>query len=174
MCPAAVSFGKNSVLWADGEEAAVTLKSYLVYSQCENRPNTLNKLKYWTRFTEGKGNFCEMQTLTWACFDPNRQLKEGHDYEQRASPASASASSKSSSSCHRITISDQIFPGTGTWLVYLQREFEVSEGSGSINFLPPYISLTHVLPKLQPGSGTECQPSMCVHPGWRETSETFD
>lgn len=92
MCAAVVFFGKNSALWADGEEAAVTLKSYLVYSQCESRPNTLNKLKYLTRFTQGKGgHFGEMQALIWAGFDPNGQLKEGHDHEQRASPASASA-----------------------------------------------------------------------------------
>lgn len=92
MCAAVVSFGKNSALWADGEEAAVTLKSYLVYSQCESRPNTLNKLKYLTRFTQGKGgHFCEMQALIWAGFDPNGQLKEGHDQEKRVSPASASA-----------------------------------------------------------------------------------
>lgn len=149
-----------------------------VWKQAQHTEQAFWSNKYWTRFTEGKeGHFCDMQTLTWAGFDPNRQQKEGHDHdhEQRGSPAGASASSKSSSSCHRVTISDQVFPGTDTWLVYLQREFEVSEGSGSIYFLPPYISLTHVLlPKQQPGSGAECQPSMCVHPGWRETSETFD
>lgn len=77
--PAVASLGKSSVLWA-----AVILKTYLVRSQCESMPRTFNILKNLTRFTQEKGgHFCEMQALIWTCFDPNGQLKEGRDHQQR-------------------------------------------------------------------------------------------
>lgn len=45
MGPAVASLRKSLVLWAAGEEAAVILKTYLKYSECESSFRTLIVLK---------------------------------------------------------------------------------------------------------------------------------
>lgn len=146
--PTVASLRRSSALWADGEETAVILKTYLVHSQGESTPRTINILNNFTRFIQAKGgHFCELWELIWPCFDPNRQLKEGHDHEQREHICwwhlvQIAVSHKSSFSCHRLTISHS--PWHRHFISLIVERFWCFIMFRVHVVFPAYVSLAHI------------------------------